>query len=183
MEMLTGPRVLIREIPGKPPHSLHACYVEKTYCHYKTVLNVNPSGEGGLSMKYVCGLLNSRVASFLFPRISNKKVAQTFPRLSVGDLRVFPIPSELSGARHDQLVTLVERMLKLHADLPAAKSPDALTRLQREIKATDAAIDKLVYALYELTPEEIALVEAATAPALKAGAPEDARDTAEAESA
>ena len=68
------------------------------------------------------------------------------------------------------ILFLVERMLKLHADLPAAKSPDALTRLQREIKATDAAIDRLVYELYELTPEEIALVEAATAPQAKTSA-------------
>jgi len=47
--------------------------------------------------------------------------------------------------------------------LPAAKSPDAQTRLQREIAATDRALDQLVYQLYELTPEEIALVEQATA--------------------
>lgn len=59
-------------------------------------------------------------------------------------------------------------MLKLHSDAAAAKSADAQTRLQREIKATDTAIDQLVYQLYDLTPEEIALVEAATAPVAKA---------------
>ncbi|MBC7924655.1 MAG: hypothetical protein H7039_03275, partial [Bryobacteraceae bacterium] len=57
-----------------------------------------------------------------------------------------------------------ERMLKLHADLTGAKSPEAQTHLQRDIAATDRAIDQLVYQLYGLTAEEIALVEAATAP-------------------
>jgi len=33
------------------------------------------------------------------------------------------------------------------------------TLLSRQIEATDAAIDKLVYELYGLTPEEIAIVE------------------------
>ncbi|MDD5141802.1 hypothetical protein [Methanoregula sp.] len=33
------------------------------------------------------------------------------------------------------------------------------TLLQRQIEATDAAIDKLVYELYGLTEEEIAIVE------------------------
>ena len=33
------------------------------------------------------------------------------------------------------------------------------TLLQRQIEATDAAIDKLVYELYGLTEEEIAVVE------------------------
>jgi len=36
--------------------------------------------------------------------------------------------------------------------------------LTSDIAATDRAIDQLVYQLYGLTPEEIALVEAATAP-------------------
>lgn len=164
LEMLSGPRVLIREIPGKAPYSLHACYVEEIYCHYKTVLNVNPAGSDSISMKLACGLLNSRFATFLFPRISNKKISQAFPRLSVGDLRSFPIPSKLEVKVTNQLVAHVERMLKLHTDLAAAKSPDMQTRLQREITATDRAIDQLVYQLYNLTDDEIALVEAATAP-------------------
>lgn len=167
LEMLSGPRVLVREIPGRVPHSLYACYVEEIYCHYKTVLNVNPAQSADISMKLVCGLLNSRLASFLFPRISNKKVAQAFPRLSVGDLRSFPFPAKPNLKISDTLVTQVERMLQLHTDLAAAKSPDAQTRLQREIAATDRAIDQLVYQLYDLTPEEIALVEQATAPAAK----------------
>jgi hypothetical protein len=65
---------------------------------------------------------------------------------------------------HKPLVTHVERMLKLHADLAAAKSPGAQTHLPRDIAATDRAIDQLVDQLYGLTPEEIALVEAATTP-------------------
>jgi len=35
------------------------------------------------------------------------------------------------------------------------------TNLQRQIDATDAQIDKLVYELYELTPDEIKIVEPA----------------------
>ena len=36
-------------------------------------------------------------------------------------------------------------------------APDEL--FERQIKATDRQIDQLVYELYELTPEEIAIVE------------------------
>ena len=61
------------------------------------------------------------------------------------------------------MVSLVESMLKLHKDLAAAKTPDAKTRLQRQIAATDNEIDQLVYELYGLTAEEIRIVEEATA--------------------
>jgi hypothetical protein len=57
------------------------------------------------------------------------------------------------------MVTLVERMLKLHTDLQEAKTPDAKTQLQRTIDATDKEIDTLVYELYGLTEEEIKIVE------------------------
>ena len=64
-------------------------------------------------------------------------------------------------ARHDRMVALVERMLDLHRQLADAKTPDAETMLQRQIAATDRQIDRLVYELYDLTDDEIAIVEGA----------------------
>ena len=58
--------------------------------------------------------------------------------------------------------SLAERMLDLHKSLAAAKTPHQQTALQRQIAATDQQIDALVYDLYALTPDEIALVEQAT---------------------
>ena len=61
--------------------------------------------------------------------------------------------------RHNRMVSLVERMLELHKELTAAKTGDDKQRIQRQIDATDAQIDKLVYELYELTSDEIKIVE------------------------
>jgi hypothetical protein len=57
------------------------------------------------------------------------------------------------------MVGLVETMLKLHKDLPKAKTPHEAEALQRQIAATDRQIDMLVYELYGLTGEEIGIVE------------------------
>ena len=62
-------------------------------------------------------------------------------------------------ARHDQMVTLVERMLELHKQLAGAKTPQVKTVLQRQIEATDRHIDRLVFELYDLTEGEIKIVE------------------------
>jgi hypothetical protein len=61
--------------------------------------------------------------------------------------------------RHAHMVALVERMLNLHRELAAAQTPGEKARLQRQVDATDAQIDALVYELYGLTDEEIKLVE------------------------
>jgi len=47
----------------------------------------------------------------------------------------------------------------LHKRLPEVKTPREKETIQRQIDATDEQIDKLVYELYGLTEEEIALVE------------------------
>ncbi|MGH8246902.1 MAG: hypothetical protein ACREUU_10770 [Gammaproteobacteria bacterium] len=46
--------------------------------------------------------------------------------------------------------------------LAAAKAPSEGTALERQITATDAAIDRLVYDLYALTDDEIKIVEGET---------------------
>lgn len=51
------------------------------------------------------------------------------------------------GARHDQMVALVQRMLALHKQLAAATVPHSRELFQRQIDATDARIDGLVYEL------------------------------------
>jgi len=168
MDWFTGPRILIREIAGKAPRQIQACYVEDTYCNYKTILNVSPSETTKCSMKYLCGVLNSSLLSFVYPYVSNKMVARSFPRISVGDLRMMPIPvmdfsNSVSSDRHEKLIELVDTMLALHTKRPQASTDHAKKVIQRQIVATDRQIGRLVYELYGLTEDEIRIVEEAMA--------------------
>ncbi|MFZ5856807.1 MAG: hypothetical protein ACOYZ6_08255 [Chloroflexota bacterium] len=54
---------------------------------------------------------------------------------------------------------LLEWMLALHKSLSAARNPSEQDRLKREIESTDGEIDRLVYALYGLSEEEVKIVE------------------------
>ena len=62
---------------------------------------------------------------------------------------------------HDQMVGFVDTMLDLNRKLAESKNPQTKPILKRQIEATDRQIDKLVYKLYDLTDEEIEIVEAA----------------------
>jgi hypothetical protein len=62
-------------------------------------------------------------------------------------------------ARHDRMVELVERMLSLHERLAEAKIEQERSIIQHQIDTTDEQIDQLVYGLYDLTDEEIEIVE------------------------
>ena len=58
------------------------------------------------------------------------------------------------------MVALVETMLDLHRRLPAASTEHARRLIEMRVEATDREIDRLVYGLYDLAPDEIAVVEA-----------------------
>ncbi len=57
------------------------------------------------------------------------------------------------------MVSLAQRMLDLHKRVQAAKTEHERGVFQRQIAATDEGIDRLVYELYGLSEEEIAIVE------------------------
>jgi uncharacterized coiled-coil protein SlyX len=60
---------------------------------------------------------------------------------------------------HDDLVSLVEKMLELNKQLQKTHFDSEKESIERQIAATDKKIDKLVYELYGLTEEEITIVE------------------------
>jgi hypothetical protein len=117
-------------------------------------------------LKYLLGLLNSKVLKWYFPFVSApfRGGWLSANRQFLSQLPIRPIDFKKAGEvkKHDKMVSLVEQMLELHKKLAGIKNPDEKTRIQRQIEATDAQIDKLVYELYDLTPEEIKIVEGRT---------------------
>ena len=112
---------------------------------------------------YILGLLNSNLLYWCLARISNKFSSGwiTCTKQYFGTLPIHNINFNDSAEKkmHDQMVQLVEQMLLSNKQLAEVKTSHDQTLLQRQIDATDKQIDKLVYELYGLTDEEIAIVE------------------------
>jgi hypothetical protein len=131
--------------------------------HNTQVYSFLPGSDAAEDLNYWSGLLNSQLMWWFLVTTGNVLRGGYF-RFKTEYLNPFPLytidlANRADKARHDRIVELVERMLDLHKQLAAAKTAHAKTNLQRQIDATDAQIDKLVYELYELTPEEIKIVE------------------------
>ena len=160
-----GERILVRQIPAQPPYLIHAVYTDEPFYHdINSMVFFAPRTL--ISLKYLLGLLNSRALSFWFLRRFEKLQRKTFPQFKVRELAAFPIKdvdlaSSSDKARHDRMVQLVETMLKLHKQLTAANTSHEKTAIQRQIDTTDKQIDQLVYELYDLSEEEIKIVEEA----------------------
>jgi hypothetical protein len=120
----------------------------------------------GWQPQFVLGLLNSKLPDWYLRKISVRQYQTAFSYVKkyIEQLPIRPInlSDPTDKARHDKMVTLVEQMLDLHKRKAAATDASGQARLQRLIDSTDKEIDTLVYELYSLTPEEIAVVEKAS---------------------
>lgn len=121
--------------------------------------------EIDISAHYLLGLLNSSLLSSYLKSISTpfRGGYLALNRQYIEQLPIRPINFSDSAdkAHHGKLAQLVESMLALHQHKAAAHTQGEQEQIQRQIDATDRQIDTLVYELYGLTSDEIALVQSA----------------------
>jgi predicted type IV restriction endonuclease len=156
MQMFEGKRIALRRLLTRK-FRLQAGLAIETMITTDNVLNMIPKMEG-ISVEFAIGILNSKLISWVYVNTSMIAQKDDFPQVHISALSTIHLP-ECEKAKQDQMVQLVEQMLALHKQLPEAKTSHEQILIKRQIDATDQQIDKLVYELYELTPEEIAIVE------------------------
>jgi type I restriction-modification system DNA methylase subunit len=158
-----GPKVLIRRVISRSDR-LFATFWEPALVTKK---DINPFLFKSAAMaKFTLGLINSSLVSWIYTRTSSIATKDDFRQTTLSELRDLPLrtidftnPSDVE--KHDRMVSLVDRMLDLVPKRRAEANPQAAAQLDAQIAATDRQIDRLVYDLYGLTDDEIALVEGA----------------------
>ena len=153
-------KILIRET-GK---RITATYDDEKYYLLSSIYSIFLKSKIELNLKYVLGIINSNISQLYMKELCFDNSTGAFIKARIFHYKSLPIrtidfsnPAEKH--KHDRMVSLVEQMLTLHKQLSSAKTSHEKTVIQRQIAAADNQIDKLVYELYELTEEEIKIVE------------------------
>lgn len=97
---------------------------------------------------YILGVLNSKLIDWFYRQISAQ--LGNAVRMFTKYVEKLPIPkiTESNQSIANEIIALVEEILKVKEQNPKA-----------DTSAQESKIDKLVYALYSLTPEEITIIE------------------------
>ena len=103
----------------------------------------------GEKLSYILGLLNSRLVAWYFGFIATKSGMGTICWYK-GTVERLPIVVP-TAKQERQVSDLVDRIL-------AAKKADP----DADTSALESEIDRIVYRLYDMTPEEIAVVESSS---------------------
>jgi hypothetical protein len=169
-EFFSTPRILVRQIPSQPPYCIHACYTDEILLNDLNSMNIVNIKEHPL---FILALLNSRLMSFWFIHKFGKLSRGIFPQFKVNELEQFPI---IVSDDQAPFISRVSEILETKPKVNEYKSllDDAIKhdnfdreiKLKKEIESFEARvvecekeIDAMVYALYGLSEDEIAIVE------------------------
>ena len=122
--------------------------------------------ENKQKLKLLLAILNTEVFFYFMERISGLMQGHTLT-IQKSHMEKFSIPKfdlsdETQKAQHDKIISLVEQMVSAQKELNAVTNDSDKKLLQQKCDLLDKQIDKLVYELYELTEEEIKIVEGAS---------------------
>jgi len=139
------PRLVVRRVINRQDRLMAALCDERLV--FKKDLNPFLITDKRYEPEYLLGILNSRLISYLYVNTSAIATKDDFRQTTLAELRQIPIPrpSHNEGAVLVSNVKKTIRRKRLDANADTAE--------------LEMQIDQIVYKLYDLTPDEIALVE------------------------
>lgn len=136
-------RILVRQIPSKYPFCINACLIEKTILNDRNSMNIVNFKK--YAPEFILSILNSKLISFWFVYKFGKMQRGIFPQFKINELEIFPI-IDINDINQKALINLVEKIHSLK------EQNEATNELETEI-------DIMVYKLYELTYDEVKIVD------------------------
>jgi hypothetical protein len=124
----------------------------------KTLQVVVSTSDNLTDLKYLSAILASSLINYRCINYLADDMNQSY--LEKIPIRLADMNDHSEKARYDKIVQRVDQMLSLNKQLPMVKTDHEKNLLQRQIDAVDQQVDQLVYELYELTEQEIKIVEA-----------------------
>lgn len=157
----TLPRILVRQIVSGNPLRIYAGYTDEELYNTQTIFNILIKPNIDYKIKFILAILNSMLINFYHAYKYLDLSKNLFQKILIQNCKKFPVPKIESANEKivNTIVEAVEQMLTAKKQLHEAKTESDTSYLERKCATLDKQIDELVYQLYELTEEEIKIVE------------------------
>jgi len=139
-----SPRVLIMEVTRGNRYKLTSAFVEKELYNTPSIINIIHPKNKTDQLLFLTGLINSSLFTWYHLKVNSKAQAKTsIPKILVREVRNLPFPKADSEIENE-ISELAQK---------------AIDSTHEVLEALSLKIDQLVYKLYDLTEEEIKIVE------------------------
>lgn len=140
----TSPKIIWRQTASRPQATID--YERRWFRNTIQCAYLKDGYKSRVEPLYLLGVLNSKYIAFVYNKIV-REGGRVFPQVKITHIKKLPLAvAQVESQR--PIIVLVERIL-------AAKEKDA----NADTSELERQIDGLVYKLYGLTPDEIAIVE------------------------
>jgi type I restriction-modification system DNA methylase subunit len=159
-----SPRILIRQIVSGNPLRIYAGYVDSEFYNTQSVFNLISKDENKLNTFYLLALLNSNLINFYHNHKYLDLSKNLFQKILIQNCKKFPIKTIDSEniqevQKQSEIIKLVGQLVQLIAEKTTAKLQSKIELIESKIDYCEEKINQLVYQLYELTEEEISIIE------------------------
>ena len=139
----TEPRVIVRQIvSGKPP-KIYAGYTDKPLYFTQIGFSIIPKSD--ITVFELTALLNSKLMNFYHKYLFLDIEKELFQKILIENCKLFPCRAFKDS---NSVKEIIEKIIK-------TKSSDAET----DTTEFETNLDKMIYEIYELTEEEIIIIE------------------------
>ena len=157
-EFFNSPRILVRQIPSPYPYCINGIFTGDEYLNdinSMIILSLNEEYD----LKYILGIINSKLISYWFAKAFDKFQRKIFPQFKVNELEKFPI---WKGSTKEQklVIQLVEDIIGFNKELQkTTENSEKWISIKSDVEKSNKKIDEEVYKLYGLTNEDIKIIE------------------------
>ncbi|CRF34505.1 bifunctional endonuclease/methyltransferase [Brachyspira suanatina] len=136
---------------------MQAVIDDKNLYHTTTIYSIVFNEKAIYNINVYMGIFNSKLFTYYVKKTGTILRGNT-TRFKPQYINDFPIP-DIDKNTEENLIKLVDNIIDLNKKLSSEKNPNTIEMLNTRIQAVDKAIDKIVYSLYNLTDEEIRVIE------------------------
>lgn len=141
LHLFNGKKIIGRQLISRK-FRLQFNVIDEEFAFKKNLYAIFNIDELKFSYEFILGILNSTFFSYMIVNFNTSGQRDDFPSLSLKDFREFRIPN-----------------LSINEQKPIKNLVIKLFKNKTETIKIESQIDQLIYQLYELTEEEIKIVE------------------------
>ncbi len=116
-----------------------------------------------IDIKYLLGIYNSKLLNYIYQN-RVQEIGRVFAQVKTINLKPLPIKvidsnNKLEKEKEKEIIKLVDQLLKLNEEKAETKLQTKISQLESKIYYCENRINEIVYQLYELTDDEIKIIE------------------------
>ena len=146
-------KIIIRKTGNK----IIASIDEKKYYYEQSLFSFSLNNDS-IDLKFLLAILNSKVGNYLLKGNSFSK-KDTFPQIRLHWLKEFPIKLVSENSLKNKIIELVESIQNLKKEIDKEKLQTKIEQIKSKTDYLEEKVNEAIYKLYNLTEDEIKIVE------------------------